>query len=108
MFSNRFDLNHQQRKLWRNFSFGALGALALLFLMEGSAAVDRLALYLIPLQLTILSYLPRVFAVRGQASGAMVICVIAYSALIQFVWLNYATHSEYWLPYQFYPLVEET
>jgi len=23
-----------------------------------------------------------------------------------FVWLNFATHSKYWLPYQFYPLVD--
>jgi len=26
--------------------------------------------------------------------------------LVMFVWLNYATHSKYWLPYQFYPLVD--
>ena len=26
-----------------------------------------------------------------------------YSAVL-FVWLNFATHSQYWLPYRFYPL----
>jgi hypothetical protein len=29
--------------------------------------------------------------------------VIAYSALVLFVWLNFAKHADYWLPYQFYP-----
>jgi hypothetical protein len=107
LFRRRFEMVPQQSKLWWNFSIAALGALALLFFIEGTAAVDRMALYLIPLQLVVLSHLPRVFSVQGRASSAVVLSVIAYSATIQFVWLNYATHSSYWVPYRLYPLAGE-
>jgi hypothetical protein len=106
MFQRRFQMTQQQTKLWRNFSLASLGSLILLVALSGSAAVDRLALYLIPLQLVVFSYLPHIFAARGKASSAMLLCVVAYSATIQFIWLNFATHSEYWLPYRFYPFVD--
>jgi hypothetical protein len=101
----RFGFSPQQHALWRNFAFAALGALALLMLTDATAAVDRIALYLIPLQLTILSALPGAYPQMGKPNGQLAIVVIFYSALIQFVWLNYATHAEYWLPYQIYPLL---
>jgi hypothetical protein len=108
VFKNRFDMQPQQLNLWRNFSYAALVSLAFLFLLEGSTAVDRLALYLTPLQLVIFSSLPQVFASKHQPSGLVLILVIAYSALIQFVWLNYAAHAEFWLPYRIYPLSESS
>jgi hypothetical protein len=62
--------------------------------------VDRLALYILPLQLAVMSRVPG--TVINSLSGRLV--VIAYSFAVQFVWLNYAAHAEYWLPYRFYPL----
>ena len=53
-----------------------------------------------PLQVVVLSRVPFVFATRHLA----VSLVMAYCFAIQFVWLNFAAHAEYWLPYQFYPL----
>jgi hypothetical protein len=55
---------------------------------------------MIPLQLAVL---PRVtfFFQRPQA-GRFV--VILYAAAIQITWLNFASHAQYWVPYQFYPI----
>ena len=100
----RFGMQPQQTKLWLNFSYAALASLAFLFILEGSTAVDRLALYLTPLQLVILSALPQVLGSKQQPSGLVLIIIILYSASIQFVWLNYAAHAEFWLPYRIYPL----
>ncbi len=108
VLKDRLGMQPQQIKLWRNFSLAALASLAFLFLLEGSTAVDRLALYLTPLQLVVFSSLPQVFANKDRPSGLALILVIAYSAAIQFVWLNYATHAEFWLPYRVYPLSEAT
>lgn len=103
-----FDLPPFQAGLWRVFSFASFGALALLLVLESSTAVDRIALYLIPVQLFVLSRLPYALSRdRGRANPTVVLAVIAYSATVQFVWLNYASHAEYWLPYQFYPLAVE-
>jgi hypothetical protein len=100
IFQRRFGLDEFDRKLWRNFSLAALAALGLLMLMESSVVVDRLALYLIPLQLVVFSRLPYAFQRGGKPNGLFTLGVIAYSATVQFVWLTAATHADYWLPYK--------
>ncbi len=108
LFQKRFLLTEQQRKLWRNFSLAAFAMLALLFLLPSSTAVDRIALYIIPLQLVVLSRLPDAFpSAQGHRNVQLVIGVILYSAAIQFVWLTFANHAEYWVPFHFYPLIGE-
>ena len=84
--------------LWRNASVAAVTALIALLVSPSSTAVDRIALYLLPLQLAVLSQLPRLF--KSRSSGT--IAVIAYSGVIQFVWLNYAPNANYWIPYSSY------
>jgi hypothetical protein len=103
VFWKRFGLSPQQHKLWRNFSIAALAALMLLFYLESSTAVDRLALYIIPLQMVVFSRLPEAFAVQGRPNGQYAAFVIAYSGLIQFVWLTYAAHAGDWLPFELWP-----
>lgn len=100
----RFSFSEFERVLWRNFSYAAVASFIFLFVVESSTAVDRLALYLVPLQIAILSRLPSVLSKSSVPSGPAVLSVIAYAAAIQFVWLNYATHSIYWLPYRVYVL----
>ena len=51
-------------------------------------------------QLAVLSRVPFIF--RSPLMGKA--AVVAYLAAVQFVWLNYAKHAEYWLPYRFFPL----
>ena len=67
-------------------------------------AIDRLALYLIPLQMFVLSRLPEAFGNGERPNGQVVLGVIAYSAIIQFTWLNYAQNSNFWIPYKLFPL----
>ena len=97
---NRFGFSLEERLIWRNFSLAALGLLVLLFVLPSSTAVDRLALYVMPLQLAVLARLPG--RVMNPTFGKLV--VVAYLFAVQFVWLNFAAHSEYWVPYRFYPL----
>jgi hypothetical protein len=67
-----------------------------------STAVDRVALYLIPLQLFVFARLPDL-ARTTQTRTAVVVGIVFYYAAVQYVWLNYATHAQYWTPYQFMP-----
>lgn len=96
----RFGFNEREYRLWRNVSFAALAALAALFITRSSTAVDRIALYFLSLEVVVLSRVPIAF--RSPLAGRAVI--IALSALVLFVWLNYGAHSHGWLPYQFFPL----
>jgi EpsG family len=92
-------LTETEWRLWRNFSLAAVAALVLLFVLPSSTAVDRISVYLMPLQLAVLSRVP--IAIRSELPGRA--AVIGYSALVQFVWFNYAQFSRLWVPYQFYP-----
>lgn len=98
IYSRRLGFTEQERLLWRNFSIAAVAMLGLLFSLTSSTAVDRIALYLMPMQLAILSRVPNF--ILGKNIGK--VAIIAYSAAILFVWLNFASHAEYWLPYKFF------
>ena len=90
----------QLRRLYLPFSLASLAALASLIFLASSTAVDRLALYLLPLQLAVL---PRVqFLLRRRQAGRLF--VILYCFAVQYVWLTYAAHADYWIPYRAHPL----
>lgn len=100
----RFGFAPAQASLWRWFAWISLLLLAVLFATGASTAVDRVALYMLPLQLVVFSRLPEVFGGRAGNAQAWVGSVIAYYAVVLFVWLNFATHAGYWIPYRFYLL----
>jgi hypothetical protein len=106
-FHREFRLTPMQQKMWRNFALAAVATVALLMVSSASVAIDRLALYLIPLQMFVLSRLPEAFGNGERPNGQVVLAVIAYSAIIQFTWLNYAENSGFWIPYKVFPLGEQ-
>ena len=96
----KFAFPEAEDRMWYYFALGSFAAVLALALSPSSTAVDRLSLYLMPLQIVVLSRVPFVFGTRYLAISL----VVAYCFAIQFVWLNFATHAQYWLPYQFYPV----
>jgi hypothetical protein len=100
----RFSFSENEASLWRWFSIISLVLLVVLFVSPSSTAVDRIALYMLPLQLVVFSYFPEVFGRLRSRNQALVIAVLSYYVTVQFVWLNFAGHADYWLPYRFYPL----
>jgi len=92
-----------QMKIWTVVSIIALLFIPALALSPSSTAVDRLALYFMPIQLLVFSHLPSAVRQWGWRSVATLLLVIGY-ALIMFVWFNYSQYSLSWLPYKFYPL----
>ncbi len=100
---NRFPFRPRERTLWSVLALIALALVPALYFSPSSTAVDRVGLYLIPLQLMVLSRIPDAFARSETASRFLSVTIVVYSAAVQFVWLNYATHARLWLPYQLYP-----
>ncbi len=105
LFSSRLAEFEEERTVWRNMSLAAFAALALLVFSSASVAVDRSALYVIPLQIYVLSRIPVAFSKTGKPDGFVLLLVITYSAAIMYVWLNFAAHAEFWIPYHVYPLI---
>lgn len=104
-FRPRFVMAANDRMFWTWMSMGALAFIGLLVVSPSSTAVDRVALYWIPLQLFVLSRLPDAMAQQPELNAIWTRLVVAYSAVVLFVWLSFATHAYAWLPYQFYPWV---
>ena len=96
-----FGFPEAEDRMWFNFALASFAAMVFLIASPSSTAVARLSLYLLPLQVVVLSRLPFVYTTRYFGVGL----VAAYCFAVQFVWLNFATHAEYWLPYQFYPFL---
>nr|WP_283938155.1 EpsG family protein [Sphingomonas brevis] len=93
----RFEFSSLEDRLWRNFSFAAFASLGLLYLLPSSTAVDRMALYLMPMQVAIFSRIPQAY--RTSFTTPL---ILVYAFAVQFVWLNYADNASEWLPYQSY------
>lgn len=102
-FRQRFDAPQTDLTFWTWMSFGGLCFVAWLATSPSSTAVDRMALYWIPLQLFVFSRLPDALGKKGGFQTLL--GILAYSAAVQFTWLEYATNAAYWVPYQFYPFV---
>lgn len=105
MFRERFQLSQIQRTFWTWMALGAVAFVGLLYVSPSSTAVDRVALYWIPVQLFVWSRVPDALGRPGGRNAGLVYGVVGYSATVHFVWLFFATHRGAWLPYKFYPWV---
>ena len=99
IFKDRLGFERHEFIIWRNFAFASVVFVTLLGVLPSSTVVDRLSLYLIPLQIVVLTRV----AMIGESRLAGTVAVLAYSLAVQFVWLNFADHARFWVPYQLFP-----
>lgn len=96
----RIDLPPFQKSFWTTCAILALLFAPALAVASASAGIDRISLYFIPLQGIVLSRIPYALSQSRKALPSVLLAVVAYSFLVQFVWLNYADNAGYWVPYQ--------
>lgn len=101
LLGSRFAMSGLERKLWRWMGVASVALFAAYFVSASSTAVDRLGLYMLPLQLVVFAHLPQAM---GFARSLWVWMVLVFYASVMFVWLHFATHADAWIPYRFYPL----
>ncbi|MEG3123114.1 EpsG family protein [Sphingomonas sp. GB1N7] len=106
LLRKRLGFNTYQQDMWSVIALVALATLPLVIFANFTTAIDRLALFLIPLQLAVLPRIPYVFGTKGGTSTQLTLAVCGYSAAVQMVWLVFATHAQYWVPYRIYFLGE--
>jgi hypothetical protein len=101
---SKFQLALAQQRFWTWMALSALLFVPALGVSPSSTAVDRVALYWIPIQLFVWSRLPLALSPSGLATRRYTALILLYCAAVQAVWLLFATHSYAWLPYRFLPL----
>tara|TARA_R100000353_G_scaffold19132_1_gene17734 strand:+ start:507 stop:1547 length:1041 start_codon:yes stop_codon:yes gene_type:complete len=100
-FKNKLAFQDDDQRLWSWMSIFSLCCVPLVLI--SSAATDRVALYFIPVQIYVFARLP-VIVSEPYLRALIVSSIVVYYFLVQLVWLNFASHSYAWLPYQMYPI----
>ena len=97
-YKSRFGFSDVFSNLWTLFSLASIFLFSLLFFTSFSTFIDRIALFLLPLQIAIFASLPDIFPKNNRAF--IIIGIVLYSCLVMFVWLNFAVNSWAWVPYE--------
>jgi len=103
LFRARMGLNPNSFRLWSVMCLIALAFIGLLAISPSSTAVDRMALYFIPIQLFVWNRLPQALTRSSAKVSSFIKMVILYSLTVLTIWLNFADASYAWLPYQLFP-----
>ncbi len=96
LYRKKWKIEFDDYVFWYWIAIGSIITMGLVGV--ASTAVDRIALYFIPIQLVVYARLP--YLARNQISPSMMklMIILGYTAVL-FVWLNYATHAYAWVPY---------
>tara|TARA_R110000851_G_scaffold135045_1_gene270417 strand:- start:5668 stop:6708 length:1041 start_codon:yes stop_codon:yes gene_type:complete len=97
LYRGKLRLQEAEDKLW--FWMSVLSLVCIPLVVLSSTATDRVALYLIPIQLFVFARLPFVM-IDPRHRGLIVLGIVGYYTLVQAVWLFFASHAHVWLPYQ--------
>jgi hypothetical protein len=98
IFRRRFVMSDEDRVFGTGLAILGLLFVVALLASPSSTAVDRMALYVIPIQMFVLGRLPGAFG-KGSYQG-LVLAVILYSFAVMLVWLLFADNANAWLPYK--------
>jgi len=93
-----------QDKYWRNCAYASFVAVGLLLVGFPSTAVDRLALFLLPLQVIVCARIPAFIANRANIAPITVLGIALWYTIVLFVWLTRGDYAIYWQPYRLYPI----
>lgn len=92
----------QWKQTFKDYTFWliiALGSIASIFVVGlAPTAIDRISLYFTPIQIVVFARLPLLMRDKFSIQTTTWLIVLFY-LLVLFVWLNYATHARYWVPY---------
>jgi hypothetical protein len=99
-FRDRLTAPGHERRLWTWIALFSLAMTPLV--LVASTAVDRLALYFLPIQALVYSRLPFLFSEPAHRA-IIVFAIVAGYAGVLWVWLNFAVSAPGWLPYRFGP-----
>lgn len=99
-YRNRLRIPMTEYKVWTLFSLISLALFFAYFASSASTAIDRIALYMIPLQIFLFAHLPDLMGRYGKMNQAIVALIVGYYATILFVWLTLGGFARAWVPYR--------
>lgn len=106
IWGNRLEMVEGEKRFWWWTALACVALVGLLYVSPSSTAVDRIALYFIPMQIVVLGRVP-LLSKRDRDAIFLKAVVVIYSIAIMFTWLNYANNADSWLPYTNYLFIDD-
>ena len=97
--SNKFKISEIAKKIFLVISLMSILALFALPFISSSTAIDRVALNFLPIQIFVASHLPDTGIFKFGKFTWKVLIVLSVFFILS-IWLIFATHSNYWIPYR--------
>jgi hypothetical protein len=94
-----FPASDRVRPVWLTIAVANALALVGLAVMSSSTAVDRIALFVSVIQLAAFGEIRDLLGLTQRNVLFLRLVMIGLAAAVQTVWLVYATHAEFWVPY---------
>jgi hypothetical protein len=98
--SGRILLNSVEMRVYKVFSYSILVLFIFLFVFPSTTAIDRLAFYLIPLQVVVFTNLPNILYKDNRLSPVVIPFVLLVYWAKLFLWFSMGVTSDRFLPYQ--------
>jgi hypothetical protein len=100
IYKKKFIFSEYQHKIYSFFAITTvIMFISVISFASGfSTSLDRIALYYLPFQVMIFSYLPEMFAKKN--AFFVTLLIIIYFFLLMTVWLVFADNSSAWVPYK--------
>lgn len=95
-----FGASERVRSVWVLIAVANFLCLAALILTPSSTAVDRIALFFSVAQMGVMGEFRDLVPLPDRFAVAVRLILIGVAASVQVVWLVFATHAEYWVPYE--------
>ncbi|WP_143084834.1 EpsG family protein [Novosphingobium sp. CF614] len=102
VFRKQFKLEGSSRLAWMALSAAAVASVPATLLYSSSTVVDRLGLYLLPVQCFVYARAPDALARSNQQRQLFALGILLLYLVVFFIFINYSDHAAAWLPYRFY------
>lgn len=102
IFRKQFGLTGSAALAWMALSAATILAVPAVLLYPSSTVVDRLGLYLLPVQCFVFARLPDALAKNKQQRLLFAVGILLLYIVVFFTFINYGDHAKMWVPYRFY------
>ncbi len=99
-FRKKFAIPPSERMIWTIIAGLAVLSVFGLIYSSSSVGVDRLSLFLIPLQVFVYGNIPSLSLFARRSQIAATLAIIVYSIMVQYVYFVHGSFSYTWLPYR--------
>lgn len=102
LFRQQFGLKGSALTAWTTLCAAAVATLPAVLLFPSSTVVDRLGLYLLPVQCFVYARAADALARSPQQRQLFAVGIILLYIVVFFTFSNYGDHANTWFPYRFY------